>query len=179
MVAPMPRPRPRRRHPPDASLPDIEPLEPVDEDAPPRADDLRTVRLVPRPDPGTVSGAPAGTLSSGEPAPPAHPRQVSIDEARVARDLAERVYRRTRQDLERATAETQRAGRRAVAAEERVEKLRRSLVAAEERAHEARKEVDARNDEAAELATELKHVYDALDEARQRVRELESPRATS
>ena len=174
----MPRPRPRRRRrPPDATLPDITPLEPVDEHAPPPAD-LRTVRLVPRPEPGSEADAPAGTLSNGEPAPPVHPRQISIDEARTARDLAERVYRRTRQDLERATGATHRAGRRAVNAEQRVEKLRRELLAAEERAHQARKEVDERTDDAAELAKELKHVAEALETARQRVREVESPHAT-
>jgi chromosome segregation ATPase len=133
------------------------------------------VRLVPRPEPDSGSGSPAGKLVTGEPAPTMHPRQLSIDEARTAKQLAERVYRRVRQDLERATAATQRAGRRAVAAEQRVEKLRRELVSAEERAQEAGKAVDDLAAHATEIADELKHVYDTLDAARRRVRELESP----
>jgi predicted transposase YdaD len=173
----MARPRPRRRRPPDASLPDITPLEPVHEVAPPR-DEMRTVRLVPRPDPVEDEAQPVGRLVTGAPAPAAHPRQLSIDDARLAKRRAERDYRSIRQDLEKATAATQRAGRRLVAAEERVEKLRRELLTAEERAREAGKDVDSLRADAAEVADELKRVYETLEAARRRVRELESPRAT-
>ena len=83
-VAPMPRPRPRRRRPPDGSLPDITPLEPVDVDEPPTpSPDLRSVRLVPRPGAERDDDVPPGTLATGEPAPPSHPRQRSIDDART------------------------------------------------------------------------------------------------
>jgi hypothetical protein len=174
----MPRPRPRRRRPPDATLPDITPLEPVDERTT-RVEPVGTVRLVPPPAPDTTrGGAPVGKLATGEPAPVVHPRQSSIDDARLAKRRAEREYRQVRQDLERATAATQRAGRRAVAAEERVEKLRRELMSAEERAQEANKVVDALAADAAEIALELKRVYETLDAARRRVRELESPHPT-
>jgi hypothetical protein len=172
----MPRPRPRRRRPPDGSLPDITPLEPVDVDeAPAPTPDLRSVRLVPRPETDRDDDVASGRLVTGEPAPTAHPRQLSIDDARTEKRRAEREYRQVRQDLERATAATQRAGRRAVAAEERVEKLRRELMVAEERAHEADKSVEALAADAAEIADALKHVYERLDAARRRVRELESP----
>jgi len=73
------------------------------------------------------------------------------------------------------TAATQRAGRRAVAADERVEKLRRELMTAEERAHEAGKAADALAADTAEIAEELKRVYETLEATRRRVRELESP----
>jgi len=178
-VAPMPRPRPRRRRPPDASLPEITPLEPVDHTAT-RVEPVGTVRLVPPPVPDpTRGGAPVGKLATGEPAPVVHPRQSSIDDARLAKRRAERDYRQVRQDLERATAATQRAGRRAVTAEERVEKLRRELMSAEERAQEANKVVDGLAADAAEIAQELKRVYETLDAARRRVRELESPHPAS
>jgi hypothetical protein len=172
-------PRARRRRPPDASLPDITPLEPVDEDAPGSRDEVRSVRMVPRPDPVEDEAGPVGRLVTGEPAPPAHPRQLSIDDARLAKRRAERDYRRLRQDLERATAATQRAGRRLVAAEDRVEKLRRDLLTAEERAREAGKDVAALRADAGEVADELKRVYETLEASRRRVRELEAPRATS
>jgi hypothetical protein len=179
----MPRPRPRRRRPPDGSLPEITPLEPVDEDAP-RVDDVRTVRLVPPPDldPQRTPprpGSPSGTLATGEPAPAAHPRQLLIDDARIAKRRAEREYRRVRQELEHATAATQRAGRRAVTADERVEKLRRELMLAEERAQEANKAVDGLAADATEIAQELKRVYETLEATRRRVRELESPHPSS
>jgi hypothetical protein len=175
----MPRPRPRRRRPPDGSLPEITPLEPVDEHAP-RVDDFRTVRLVPPPDldperAAQWADAPSGRLVTGEPAPPAHPRQLSIDDARVAKRRAEREYRRVRQDLEQATAATQRAERRAVTADERVEKLRRDLMSAEERSQEANKAVEGLAADANELAQELKRVYETLEATGRRVRELESP----
>jgi hypothetical protein len=176
----MPRPRPRRRRPPDGSLPDITPLEPVAVDEPPAPTaGLGTVRLVPRPDQAGVGHGPAGTLATGDPAPHADPRQLEIDEARMTKQLAERVYRRARQDLERATAATQRAHRHAVSAAERVEKLRQQLMTAEERAHEADKAVAELATEAKEIGDKLKHVYETLDAARRRVRELESPHPTA
>ena len=61
--------------------------------------------MVPRPDdhpaPRPVDAAP-GTLASGEPAPPIHPRQASIDEARQAKRRAERAYRDMRSRHDRA-----------------------------------------------------------------------------
>jgi chromosome segregation ATPase len=140
---------------------------------------MRSVRLVPRPGAERDDDVPAGRLVTGEPAPLAHPRQLSIDDARSEKRRAEREYRQVRQDLERATAATQRAGRRAVAAEERVEKLRRELMVAEERAHEADKAVEALAADATEIAEQLKRVYETLDAARCRVRELESPHPKS
>ena len=136
------------------------------------------MRLVPRPDPAEDEAGPVGRLVTGEPAPPVHPRQLSIDDARLAKRRAERDYRNVRQDLEKATAAAQRAGRRLVAAEERVEKLRRELLTAEERAREAGKDVDALRADATDVAEELKRVYETLEAARRRVRELEAPRAT-
>ena len=49
---------------------------------------------------------------------------------------------------------------------------------AEERAHEAEKAVEALAADAAEIADQLKRVYELLDAARRRVRELESPHPT-
>jgi hypothetical protein len=52
-------------------------------------------------------------------------------------------------------------------------------MSAEERAQEANKVVDGLAADAAEIAQELKRVYETLDAARRRVRELESPHPAS